>query len=120
MILCMMNVFHCVIDVPMLSIQENSILSNILEALSGKKSLQKLFNRRPITYGVEFRNCRNHAIKSAKRNFYFDCLSSNERSLQKMCTVINEMQGSKTNKNCVIKQLNSPNGVVTSLDSRHS
>jgi retron-type reverse transcriptase len=69
---------------------------SIATLIQEKHRLQRLFNRYPLTYGDEFRSCRNRVtklVREAKHSYYQEKLENNVRDSKKTWSVVNEVLG---------------------------
>ena len=76
----------------LISLKKKKIKALIKE----KHRLQRLFNRRPLTYGNEFRRVRNQVnlvIRNAKSNYFKSKLSNNTRNAKETWNVVNAVTG---------------------------
>ena len=72
------------------------ITREIIALIKEKHRLQRLFNRRPLTYGNEFRKVRNQVnlvIRNAKANYFKSKLSNNTRNAKETWNVVNAVTG---------------------------
>ena len=82
-----------------LDVTKPYINDNIKAALKLKHKLQKLFNKRPISYGDQYRAARNKVnslIKAAKANYFKDKLKQTEGDAKGTWEVINTLMGRKS------------------------
>lgn len=120
-----MNVINRVIKdkIPLKSVKINRksvknpwMTSDILNHINEKRKLYKRFLKRPITYGEQYRACRNRVnrmIEEAKQQHYcrkFNCYTGDGKKTWK---VINEIINSKIQRHATVDQL-SVDEVITS------
>ena len=84
------------VRVKKLDILKPYITREIKALIKEKHRLQRLFNRRPLTYGNEFRRLRNQVnlvIRNAKANYFKSKLSNNTRNAKETWNVVNAVTG---------------------------
>lgn len=84
------------VEVKRLDIEKPYINDVIKTALKKKHKLQKLFNKRPVTYGAEYREARNRVnslIRTAKAGYYRDKLQQSSSDAKGTWKVINTLLG---------------------------
>ena len=84
------------IKIKKLDIKKPYITSEIKRLIRDKHRLQRLYNKKPITHGIEYRKLRNKLnkiIRNAKSNYFKSKLENNTNNMKQSWGVISNLLG---------------------------
>ena len=84
-----------------MDISKPYITSDIKRLIKGKHKLQRLYNKKPLTYGERYRKCRNNlnsVIRQAKENYFKSQLQNNTSNSRESWRIINSLLGKHNSK----------------------
>ena len=92
------------------------ITDEIKKLIKEKNKLYNKFCRRPITFGPQYRSCRNrlnNLIKSTKRRYFRSKLHNSMSDSKKTWNILNELLGRNTKSKHNLSRINDGVGITT-------
>ena len=92
------------------------ITTEVKQLIKEKNRLFSKYCRRPITFGDEYRRCRNrlnNMIKSSKKLYYANLLNVLQNDSKKTWSVLNEILNRKSNRHATVNKIRYEDGFTS-------